>query len=100
LYLGFIGDSWWAAIAFAAGMGTCLVWLYTRIGVLAAMVFFFITFSAGLFMIAFDAWSTPYLVSWLVILLALAAYGFWVSLAGQPLFKDMLAEPNPARQLE
>jgi hypothetical protein len=76
------------------------VWLYTRIGVLAAMVFFFITFSAGLFMIAFDAWSTPYLVSWLVILLALAAYGFWVSLAGQPLFKDMLAEPNSARQLK
>jgi hypothetical protein len=33
-------------------------------------------------------------VSWLAILLALAAYGFWVSLAGQPLFKDMLAEPQ------
>ena len=96
LYFVFIGDSWWAAIAYAAGMGTCLVWLYTRIGVLAAMVFLFITHSAGLFMIAFDAWSTPYLVSWLVILLALAAYGFWVSLAGQPLFKDMLAEPNSA----
>jgi hypothetical protein len=75
-------------------MGTCLVWLYTRIGVLAAMVFLFIMWSAGLFTIAFDAWSTPYLVSWLVILLALTAYGFWVSLAGQPLFKDMLAEPQ------
>ena len=96
LYFMFIGDSWWAAIAYAAGMGTCLVWLYTRIGVLAAMVFLFIMRSAGLFTIAFDAWSTPYLVSWLVILLAIAAYGFWVSLAGQPLFKDMLAEPNSA----
>jgi hypothetical protein len=100
LYFELIGDSSWAAIAFAAGMGTCLVWLYTRIGVLAAMVFMFIMLSAGLFTIAFDAWSTPYLVSWLVILLALAAYGFWVSLAGQPLFKDMLAEPNSARQLK
>ncbi len=26
----------------------------------------------------------------------LAAYGFCVSLAGQPIFKDMLAEPQPA----
>jgi len=93
-YFLFIGDSSWANIAYAAGMGTCLVWLYTRIGVLAAMVFRFIMFSAGLFTIAFDAWSTPYLVSWLAILLALTAYGFWVSLAGQPLFKDMLAEPQ------
>jgi hypothetical protein len=93
-YGTFIGGSWWAAIAYAVGMGTCLVWLYTRVGVLAAMVFLFIKHSAGLFMIAFDAWSAPYLVSWLAILLALAAYGFWVSLAGQPLFKDMLAEPQ------
>jgi hypothetical protein len=34
----------------------------------------------------------------LATLLALAAYGFWVSLAGQPIFKDMLAEPQPAAQ--
>ena len=56
--------------------------------------------SAGLFTIAFDDWSTPYILALLAVVLLLALYGFWVSLAGQPIFKDMLAEPNPARQLE
>ena len=31
----------------------------------------------------------------LVVLGALVAYGVWVSLAGQPILKDMLAEPQP-----
>jgi hypothetical protein len=81
---------------YALGVGACLVWLYTRVGVLAAIVFFFVIRSMGLFALAFDAWSTPYLLSWLATLLAVAAYGFWVSLAGQSIFKDMLAEPQPA----
>jgi hypothetical protein len=53
--------------------------------------------SLAMFDLAFDAWSAPYLVAWIATLLGVAAYGFWVSLAGQPLFKDMLAEPQPAR---
>ncbi len=40
--------------------------------------------------------SRAYGMADLAILLALAAYGFWVSLAGQPLFKDMLAERQAA----
>jgi serine/threonine-protein kinase len=95
LYL-MAGDSSWAAPVYALGVGACLVWLYTRVGVLAAIVFFFVIRSMGLFALAFDAWSTPYLLSWLATLLAVAAYGFWVSLAGQSIFKDMLAEPQPA----
>ncbi len=31
----------------------------------------------------------------LLVLGALGAYGVWVSLAGQPILKDMLAEPHP-----
>jgi hypothetical protein len=87
----------WSATVYALALGACLVWLITRIGVLAAMVFMFVMIAMGLFGLAFDAWSTPYLASWLAILLALASYGFWVSLAGQPLFKDMLAQPQVTR---
>jgi hypothetical protein len=32
----------------------------------------------------------------LAVVLLLALYGFWVSLAGQTIFKDMLAEPHVA----
>jgi hypothetical protein len=79
----------------AAGFGVCSFWLLTRVGVLSGMVFDFVVLSSGFFGLAFDAWSTPYLLSWLAMLLVLVAYGFWVSLAGQPIFKDMLAEPQP-----
>jgi serine/threonine-protein kinase len=96
VYSTFIDDSSWAAYAFAVGMGVCLIWLYSRVGVLSAMVFFFVMRSMSLFGLDFDAWSTPYLVSWLAILLALAGYGFRVALAGQPLFADMLEEPRGA----
>ncbi|MHC5023258.1 MAG: serine/threonine-protein kinase [Planctomycetota bacterium] len=96
LYFMLAGFSAWGALTYGIGMGVCLVWLYTRVGVLAAMVFFFVMRSIGLFTIEFDAWSTSYNVALLASVLALAAYGFWVSLAGQPIFKDMLAEPPPA----
>ena len=42
----------------------------------------------------FNAWFAPYGAADVAILLALAAYGFWVSLAGRPIFKDMLTEPQ------
>ena len=86
----------WGACTLALGVGACLVWLYTRVGVLAAFVLTLLLRSVDLFGLAFDAWSTPYLLFWLAALLALATYGFWVSLAGQPIFGDMLAEPRAA----
>ena len=50
----------------------------------------------GIFTTAFDAWFTPYGVAQLAIVLVLAGCGFWLSLAGRPFFKDMLAEPKAA----
>ncbi len=94
LYSWVVGDSQWGALAYVIGMGVWLVWLYTRVGVLSAMVFYFVMRSIGLFTIEFDAWSTPYNLALIACVLALAVYGFWVSLAGQPIFKDMLAEPQ------
>jgi hypothetical protein len=48
-------------------------------------------------MIDFDTWFAPYAMAELAILLALAAYGFWISLAGRPIFKDMLLTEKPSR---
>jgi hypothetical protein len=88
--------SQWGALAYAIGIGVLLVWLYTRVGVLAAIAFFLVVRSLDLFMLEFDAWSTPYNVILLVSVIALAAYGFWVALAGRPIFPDILAEEQPA----
>jgi hypothetical protein len=41
-----------------------------------------------------DWYASPMLLV-LVVLGALVAYGVWVSLAGQPILKDMLAKPQP-----
>ena len=77
-------------------MGACLLWLFTRVGVLAAIIFFVVVRSIGVFGLAFDAWSTPYLVSWLAVLLIVATYGFWMSLAGRPILKGLIPEPETA----
>jgi serine/threonine-protein kinase len=98
-YLWFIGsnhESMWLAAAYAIGFGIAVVLLFTRVGILAGMVAVFVARPYRLFMTDFDAWFTAYGIADLAILLALAGYGFWVSLAGQPLFRDMLAEPRPA----
>jgi len=94
MYFGNGGISPSGAVVHAVAIGVILVWLYTRVGVLSAMAFFFVMRSMTLFVLAFDDWSTPYLVAWLATLLAIAGYAFWISLAGQPLFRDILAEPQ------
>jgi hypothetical protein len=98
-YLWFMGsndESMWLAAAYAIGFGVTVVLLLTRVGILAGIVTVFVLRPHRLYTTDFDAWFTAYGVADLAILLALAAYGFWVSLAGQPIFKDMLAEPQPA----
>jgi len=40
-----------------------------------------------------DWYAAPMAVQ-LIVLGALVGYGSWLSLAGRPLFKDMLAEPQ------
>jgi hypothetical protein len=98
-YLWFLGsndESMWLAAAYAIGFGAVVVLLFTRVGILAGIVALFVLRPHRLFTTDFNAWFTAYGMADLAILLALAAYGFWVSLAGQPIFKDMLAEPQAA----
>ena len=104
--VGLLGVNWfmvlfagstWVAFAYAIAYGVAVVILYTRVGVLAVIVTDFIVKTAGVIMIDFDAWFAPYAMATLAILLALAAYGFWVSLAGQSIFRDTLLTEKPAR---
>ncbi len=90
------GESLWAALAYGICMGACLVWLYPHIGVLAAITLFLVARSIGTFGLSLDGWAAPYGVVWTAILLLLAGISLWVALAGQPIFKDMLAEPQRA----
>ena len=71
-----------------------IVLLYTRVGILAGTVAVFVLQPYDLITSDFDAWFAPYGVADMAILLALAGYGFWVSLAGRPIFNDMLAAPR------
>jgi serine/threonine-protein kinase len=96
-FMDTVGGPWWLGLPYAIAFGVALVMLYTRVGVLAAMTTLFVLLPHRLFGLELDAWYTPYSLAVLAIPIVLAAYGFWVELAGQPLFKDMLAEPQPAR---
>ncbi len=96
VFTGEGGNPNWSGMAYAAGIGIGFVFIYARAGVLAAMFAMFVLRSMGLFTMELDAWSRPYHVALLVTLLALAGYGFWVSLAGRPIFRDMLDEPRAA----
>ncbi|MHC4969081.1 MAG: protein kinase domain-containing protein [Planctomycetota bacterium] len=91
------GRSIWLTLLYSISFGVAIVLLYTRVGLLAGIVAFFLLRPGGIFTGDFNAWFTPYGITEMAILLGLGAYGFWVSLAGQPIFKDMLAEPQPAR---
>lgn len=87
------------ALTYAVCFGVTMVLLYTRVGVLAGMVAFFVLVPDRITITAFESWFTPYVVAGLAIVLLLAAYGLWVSLAGQPIFKYVLAEPEAERQV-
>ena len=99
-YLWFMldgGESGWPALVYAAFFGIAMATLYTRVGILAGIVAIFVLRPHALFTTDLDSWFTSYGIAELAIVLALAGYGFWVSLAGQPLFRDMLLTEKPAR---
>ncbi|MCP3905426.1 MAG: serine/threonine protein kinase [Planctomycetes bacterium] len=83
-------------IIYGISFGVATVFLYTRVGVLSGIVAFLTVMRPGLLTPDLDAWYAPYGLAEAAILLVLAGYGFWVSLAGQPIFKHVVAEPHPA----
>lgn len=106
VFIGWSGANWfekfvfgstWMAVAYAAIFGLAMVLLCTRVGILAVIVSAFVIRTSGAIAIDFDTWFASYGMAELAIVLALAGYGFWVSLVGQPLFKDALLTEKPAR---
>jgi hypothetical protein len=69
---------------------TCIV----RFGLLSTLVLAFYITLLWSFPTTFDfsAWYAGTGLVGILIALALPAYGFWISLAGQPIFRDQLAE--------
>lgn len=87
----------WIVVGYTALGCLAIVVLYTRVGILAGIAATFVMRPYQLFATGWDSWYASYGVADLLILVALAAYGFWVSLAGRPIFGDMLVEVEAGR---
>ncbi len=84
-----------------AAFGLVMVFLITRLGLLAACVAlsmaYLIVFVRAPLTTDLLSWYGPYAIASFVFISAIAGYGFWLALAGQPIFKDTLASERPAR---
>ncbi len=90
-----------AVVALSAAYGLVMVLVITRVGVLAAyvvecMVQFLLVYGPPL-TTNLLAWYGPYAIAGFVLIFAVAGYGFWLSLAGQPILKDILGPEKSAR---
>ncbi len=90
-----------AAVAGSIAYGLVMVFVITRVGLLAAyvaecMVQLLLYYGPPL-TTNLQAWYGPYAIAGFVLLFAVAGYGFWLALAGQPILKDILAAEKPAR---
>ncbi len=94
LFSGFFtyGDDWpawgWVVVSTAILCGTLL-----RLGVLSFMTMWLTPtfFFSSPITVEFDRWHAAEGLVGPLIVVAVGAWGFWVSLAGRPLFKDDLA---------
>ncbi|MHC5002409.1 MAG: serine/threonine-protein kinase [Planctomycetota bacterium] len=85
-------------IAIAASRGIMLA-IMLRVGLLATLMMLIVERMLWLAPISSDltAWYGPYSIYIMLLVFGLAGFTFWVALAGQPLFKDVLVEARPAR---
>ena len=103
-----IGGAVWALVVFLAASGASAIALILiaigtailvivplwRYGLLATVSLFFFISQTNSFPVTtnFTAWYATGFVMYLVVLVALAVYGFYTSLAGQPLFGGKFLE--------
>jgi len=86
-----------ATLAFCAAFGIVMVLLYTRVGLLAGYVMLGMSYFPRPMTTDLSAWYGPYAIASFVVIFAVAGYGFWLALAGQPIFKDILAPEKAVR---
>jgi len=88
----------WFGVASAVGTATVLVFALVRLGLLALVVMMITSLCLWQFPFTtdFSRWYAGLGLVGLLAFTAIAVFGFWVSLAGQPLFKDDLAMGGPA----
>jgi len=88
----------WFGVASAVGTAAALLFTLVRLGLLALVVMMITSICLWHFPFTtdFSRWYAGIGMTGLVAFAAIAGYGFWVSLAGQPLFKDDLGN-LPAR---
>jgi hypothetical protein len=82
----------WFTISIQISIG---LWVYLRLGFLAGIfvdLTFFTLMTAPL-TTNFSAWYAGYGLAVVAFLLALAAFGFYTSQAGRPIFQSVAAEP-------
>jgi hypothetical protein len=80
-----------ATLAWCAAYGIVTVLILTRVGLLAAFVMLAVTRFPAPMTTDLSAWYGPYAIASFVVIFAVAGYGFWLALAGQPIFKDILS---------
>lgn len=86
--------SFWIGLVFGAIFAALLIGVVTRFGLLAVTTtLFFISFLGNSPMTTdFGAWYAPSTIFALVVTLVLVAYGFYIALAGQRVFKGELVQ--------
>jgi len=87
----------WFGVASAVGTAAVLVFTLVRLGLLSLVVMMITSLCLWHFPFTtdFSRWYAGLGLVGLLAFTAIAVYGFWVSLAGQPLFKDELAMAGP-----
>jgi len=86
-----LSQATWVALVIGILFTTTILVSLIRFGLFAAMVAFLFS-NWDLFVVTSDlsAWYAGQSMLTLALFAALAVYGFWISLAGRPLFKDAL----------
>jgi len=81
-------------VPFAAVSALLLIWLLYRYGLLAVISALFILHLMIFFPITsdFSAWYAGDYILAIIVALALVVFGFYTSLAGQPLFRGALPD--------
>jgi hypothetical protein len=92
-FMNYAGESVAVALLFAAIFGGAIVLLYARAGILAGAAAVFLVVPYHRALAGLDTWAAAHTVTEVAVVLGLATYGLCVSLAGQPIFNDILAEP-------